>query len=287
MYHYVHNPDQYKVEFKSLKTSHFEKQIKYLKKHYEIIDPDDFFSLIDSKKPHKNYVLLTFDDGYKDHIRNVEPILHNHNIKAIFFIATSTLDNRSLLDVNKIQILLENFNDDKKLLNIIKTVISSPSDTDIKYKNPNSFDNEVRLEIKNLLQWKIKKNVRVKLLNSLYDTYCRNLIDINNFYMNYNDLKYLSIKGHHIGLHTHNHHNLRKLNSLDQKKEIIKSHNILKKKKLLNSQVSICYPYGQYNMDTISILKNIGIKFGFKIGNKNYTRKYNNHEIPRIDTKLI
>lgn len=287
MYHYVHNKEEYNVSLKSLSVHQFEKQIRYLKKNYDIIDPSIFFSIIEGKKRHKNYVLLTFDDGYKDHIKNVEPILDIYNIKALFFISTSTLKENSFLDVNKIQILLEKFNDDIELIRVLKKELDHTTNINFEYKNPNSFDNNVRSEIKNLLQWKIENKIRTKLLDDLFNQYCKDEINSTNFYMNLHDLKSLVRKGHHIGLHTHNHNNLMRLGMEEQKIDIIKSLNYLKKSNLLKNPISFCYPYGQYNLNTLKILKNLKIKYGFKIGNKDFNRKYNYLEIPRIDTKLI
>ena len=75
----------------------FEKQISYLKrKNYNSIFADE----IDKKKVNK--IILTFDDGYKDIITNVLPILKKYNFKAICFIVSNLIGKYNIWDQNKI-----------------------------------------------------------------------------------------------------------------------------------------------------------------------------------------
>ena len=65
----------------------FLKQIKFLKKKWKFITPNDFRKICDGKKNiDGRYLLLTFDDGFKSNISVAENILEKYNIKAVFFI---------------------------------------------------------------------------------------------------------------------------------------------------------------------------------------------------------
>ena len=66
--------------FNYLDKDKFYKQIKYLKKNYEIIDPLNKEKYL--KKKNKKLCWLTFDDGYIDHYHNVLPILNKFNLKG-------------------------------------------------------------------------------------------------------------------------------------------------------------------------------------------------------------
>ena len=48
----------------------------------------------------------------------------------------------------------------------------------------------------------------------------------------------------------------------------------------------MCYPYGNYNQNTIQLLKQFKIKYGFttKPGSIKFNSKISNFEIPRYDT---
>ena len=49
----------------------------------------------------KNQIILTFDDGYKDIITNVLPILKKYNFKAICFIVSNQIGKSNIWDQNK------------------------------------------------------------------------------------------------------------------------------------------------------------------------------------------
>ena len=56
----------------------------YLSQEFMFVSPDEILLGI---KDDRNYVLITFDDGYYNNLR-VVPLLHEYRIPAIFFIAT-------------------------------------------------------------------------------------------------------------------------------------------------------------------------------------------------------
>ena len=109
MYHYV--KDFSKTEFKNLKglsIEEFEYQIKFLKKNFDILGPDDVKEILIKKKEIKDkYCWLTFDDGYIDHYENVIPILKKNNLKGSFFPPVISTKQNKILDVNKIQLILQ------------------------------------------------------------------------------------------------------------------------------------------------------------------------------------
>jgi peptidoglycan/xylan/chitin deacetylase (PgdA/CDA1 family) len=70
----------------------FEREVELLKKEFDVIAPDE---LIAAPPPRRGrYVLLTFDDGYRDNFDEALPILRRHGIPATFFVTTGFLDSR-------------------------------------------------------------------------------------------------------------------------------------------------------------------------------------------------
>jgi len=86
----------------------FEKHIKYLKKKgYRAILPSEIESLKKDNAWKKNkYVLITFDDGYKDNVKAAE-ILKKYSMKGLFFISTAyigkSMNGVKMLDKDDIQ----------------------------------------------------------------------------------------------------------------------------------------------------------------------------------------
>jgi peptidoglycan/xylan/chitin deacetylase (PgdA/CDA1 family) len=75
-------------------TAHsFERQIKYLKKHFNVIDIVSCLEFLGGKKKVKpNSVLLTVDDGYQDFYSVAFPILRRYAVPAVVFLTVDFLD---------------------------------------------------------------------------------------------------------------------------------------------------------------------------------------------------
>ncbi|MBI3888005.1 polysaccharide deacetylase family protein, partial [Candidatus Microgenomates bacterium] len=79
-----------------------EKQLLYLKKHYNLASPEDVADLISGKKEIKiPSVVLTFDDGYKD-ILTLKPFFTKHAIiPTLFVLGDSDHANWGQLDTKR------------------------------------------------------------------------------------------------------------------------------------------------------------------------------------------
>ena len=70
-----------------------------------------------------NSVLLTFDDGLKDHFQFVFPELKKHGISGVFFPPSLPIEENIVLDVHKIHFILESVSDPSKIIKEIKLFI--------------------------------------------------------------------------------------------------------------------------------------------------------------------
>jgi peptidoglycan/xylan/chitin deacetylase (PgdA/CDA1 family)/CelD/BcsL family acetyltransferase involved in cellulose biosynthesis len=68
----------------------FADQVAVLKRHFDVIGPDDLPDVLGQGAG--RYVLLTFDDGYRDNYTHAFPVLKAHGVRAAFFVATGFLD---------------------------------------------------------------------------------------------------------------------------------------------------------------------------------------------------
>lgn len=66
----------------------FEQQIKWLKNNFNIISTSHLVDLIREHKLNKNFVCLTFDDGYRDNYVNAFPVLKKYKVPATFFVTS-------------------------------------------------------------------------------------------------------------------------------------------------------------------------------------------------------
>ena len=114
MYHYVRNQKLSKFKkLKYLSQIQFKNQLDYLEDNFEILDPK--ILLHKTNKINLNSCILTFDDGYKDHIKFVLPELKKRKLRAAFFPTGITSIENKPLDANLIQHILALTNNYKKL----------------------------------------------------------------------------------------------------------------------------------------------------------------------------
>lgn len=293
MFHHFHDNYTFKKSQGSICKDQFYKIIKIIGKR-NIINPNDFYERLISKKLTKHETCLTFDDGLKCQYKIAAPVLEDLNIKAFFFINTSIYnDNYMMLEVFRYfrtkyfknidefyKIFFNNFNKDK--LNIFFQ------------KNKDHIKNKLKLfSFYSLNDIKFRM-VRDYLLNEKdYFKIMKNMFCIKKFkthginkllYISKNELRDLKKMGHIIGLHSHNHPiRISQLSYDEQSKEYKK--NLLVLSKLLGMNTKnikfMSHPYGDYNQNTLKILKQLNIKMGFC---RNLEKKSkSNLEIARIN----
>jgi peptidoglycan/xylan/chitin deacetylase (PgdA/CDA1 family) len=290
MYHYIRDLKSSKFpRIKGLDIKDFKTQVDYLEKNYRIISIEDLI-LEQYKKEEKN-ILLTFDDGYVDHYEYVFELLNKKKIKGAFYTPVDTTKGISVLDVNKIHHILASSNEDlvlKRLLFHLK------KDSDIIYLNviknidtKSRFDTEKTIIIKRLLQTALPRKLRSTLCNILLEEFVEmNELELAKIlYMNEENIQEMIKEGMHFGSHAKTHPWLSTLNKVEQTEEIKHSVNFLKSLYKSDFFLTICYPYGDYDNNTLDILRENNFKAGFTTKPKVYNNQvFSNLEIPRFDT---
>jgi peptidoglycan/xylan/chitin deacetylase (PgdA/CDA1 family) len=293
-YHYVNdNNTSIFKNLKSLSIKDFKDQIRYIKKNYNIISLEELLHL---KKIPNRSALLTFDDGYLDHYKNVFPILYKEKISGIFFSPDVALNQNDILDVNKIQIFLHMYNDKKKLFNEVCKQIEYHQ-LDVKHflklikKFSKSYDlrwhDKYSNNVRNLLQYILPKQIRKKIINKILN---KNLhLDkkkiIKKMYLNKKQAKEMIKHGMFFGSHGSNHEWLEYMSYRQQYDDIKNSKNNILQLGVKSEHLTICYPYGSYNSDTIKIVKKLKFKYGFANYSQNVINlKKQRFFLPRIDT---
>ena len=176
MYHYVKNIKKSKYpNLKGLEFSDFKKQIFYLKKNFNILSNNQFIEILNSRKiPKKKSILLTFDDGYRDHFEYVFPFLKKQDVSAVFYPPIMCVRNKAVLDVNKIHFILAKEENRDKILDLIflyvkKILNKNPQQIGIEKINLLSrYDDKKTILIKRLLQNHLPLPYRKKIVDKIF-----------------------------------------------------------------------------------------------------------------------
>ena len=92
MYHYIRNYSKFFPFFNFLEAENFNKQVSLFKKKKFLNLQENFEDFLKSK----NKILLSFDDGIKDHYVVYKKLL-KLNLKAIFFIPSYPIIKKDFL----------------------------------------------------------------------------------------------------------------------------------------------------------------------------------------------
>tara|TARA_A100001011_G_C14200653_1_gene795518 strand:- start:397 stop:1302 length:906 start_codon:yes stop_codon:yes gene_type:complete len=296
MYHLVRDIKASKYsELKGLEFSGFKRQLDYLENNYKIIKTEALFDfIINRKNLPKNACLLTFDDGYKDHTQYVLPELLKRKIQGSFFPSARPVIEKKALDVNFIHFILACCPNYKELINSLNQICIENDITEkelvnywSKYAIATRYDSKEMRYIKGMLQNLSPNEIRIRIIEKLFKKY----VDIEpqkfceELYMSLDEIKKLVNNGMYVGGHGYSHFRLNEKNQEDQKKEINLTLKFLEEVGAPTKKWIMCYPFGAYNLETISILKQMECCFGltFKVG-INDLNTQNKFELLRFDT---
>jgi len=302
MYHYVRKFDSKFPYSKHKEIKDFINEIKNLiSLGYEFKNVTEAIESLKKEEDLNKVVLLTFDDGLKDHF-NAAKILKNLGIqKGTFYIPTQPYLNNEILHVHNAHLILSK--EGEKSLDLLFEAckhldISITNHSNYKIEkeiHKNSyFRNETSPKIKDfkrLINYYGSIGVRDLLLNEI-----KRRISIfkkaEDVYLSFDEIKEISEMGFEIGSHGVSHTLLSRLDKEKQKEELSSSKKFLEK--LISQDInSFCYPYGgkkSYNEYTLKLLKELNYHNAISVEERdinNETIENNLFEIPRYDCNQI
>lgn len=273
MYHYVRPEVASFPFFRSLHIDDFVKQLEYFENEYGYISKNDFMKSLISGKP-VNGVILTFDDGFKDHYRYVLPELLKRDIWGIFYIPMSPFITGELIDVHRIHALLGMYGGDvisRAIKGVVSDKILSSAHAEEFYSKTYSMQSDAAstLYVKRLLNYFIDYKYRKEVIDGLMSEFFPNENELKTeFYMNGEELATMHAKGMMLGSHTVNHLVMSKLSTQEQENEIASSFEMLESITGSDAPKTFCYPYGSFlsfTSQTEELLEKYSCMFAFNV----------------------
>jgi len=273
-----------------------------LKKNYNFVTAEQVIAAFKKEEnlPSKA-VLLTFDDAYIDHFTNVFPILKHHHIQGCFYPPVKAITEHSVLDVNKIHFILAATpkSELNRLLDKIKIFLEQYREEynlqsyDCYFEKlavANRFDPKEVIFVKRLLQVELPEKLRNIISSHLFTEAVKMEEDVfsRELYMNKDQMRCMVECGMHVGSHGYDHYWLGSLPKEKQEDEIHRAILFIREIGGDVNNWTMCYPYGNYNDDTIDILKNNGCQFALTtrvdLASIDSSEKDAIFKLPRLDT---
>lgn len=295
MYHYVRPSGVTPPDYHHLSLSDFQRQLDYFEDNHGFVSRDRFISIVDGEARVPNDgVVLTFDDGLRDHIRYVLPELRTRGLWGLFFVPTGPYVTGSLLDVHRIHVLLGRFGG-KEVLDVLLGLVSEEMVPDRKREDFRNYT-YVRQEnapattrVKRVLNYYVSYDHRTEVLDRLEERILDKKVDPGDYYMSIDELQELRESGMVVGSHSVSHRVFSKLAPEEQENEIRRSFDFLQEQLGGLHPKTFCYPYGgdhTYTDVTLEILEEYGCELAFDVNPRDITLEdiRNQHlALPRYD----
>lgn len=298
MYHYVREVQNDLPHFKYLHIEDFRKQLDYFSREFGFVTKKDFLDSFETKKP-KNGVILTFDDGLKDHYQYVLPELVKRNLWGIFYVPYKTYEREKLFGPHRVHMLLGAFGG-IKVLEQLKNVVAKDM---LLFEHVKEFrtltykgfdDDHSSTEVKRVLNFYIDERYRETAIDALMKIFFKDELSmVKNFYLDQKDIMKIHKAGMIIGAHTVNHPVMSKLNREQQEKEILPCFEFIESITGKNVIRTYCHPYGgffSFNADTEYVLSEANCLFSFNVEPRDIEsedlEKYR-QALPRYDCNLF
>jgi peptidoglycan/xylan/chitin deacetylase (PgdA/CDA1 family) len=248
----------------------FEQQLARLSREFpfcrarDLVDPD-------RDLPASN-VVLTFDDGAKDVAEEALPLLERHGATATVFVCAQPYLEGRLLEIQKIEFLmrelsLERFRQafyaelDRQFP---KGVEREPLDFAGGYRFYRYGEAAVR-EFKLDLNYRLPYANVIPVLDTLFDTVFGRESEaaaVRETYLSVDDLKRLIDRGIEIGVHSHRHRVLPRLDFDAQKRELQTGAEFLRET-TGQTRFTVAYPFGFHDDRTSKAMEELGLLAGF------------------------
>jgi peptidoglycan/xylan/chitin deacetylase (PgdA/CDA1 family) len=292
MFHHFHDSIHPRGQG-SLSPQDFEEMIDWLAKEHQILDADEYLFHLEKNTLKSNQICLSFDDALLCQIDIATPILDNRKIKAFFFVYSSPFcGDPDALEIYRYFRTTE-FSDIDDFYN--EFFMQAKSSHEEAYSqalntyNKNNYLSAYPFYTENdkwfryLRDETFGKSNYEKIMDQLMlDHQFNKEVASKNLWMSDKNIGDLHNSGHAIGLHSYSHPTtMHNLTGAQQELEYGKDFDHLRS--VLNSDpVAMSHPCGNYNDDTLKILRKLRMKIGFR-SNSSITHIKSNLEVPRND----
>lgn len=298
MYHYVR--DVAGTPFPNLKgmlPDDFRHQVTELAAQFEMASIESAMDFLTGEyRPRRDLCLLTFDDGLKEHFRDVTPILAEKRIRGVFFLITSCVEERKLAAVHMNHFLMAKMDFEDYADAFFKTAVAlSPDAFTPLNVDPNRaattypWDTPEVARFKYLFNFGMDPELRDRAVRELFTAYVGNETEFaDSLYVTWEEARRMQKAGMTIGGHTHLHKPLANLTPRDLNYDLETCSRLLHQNLNPQSVWAFSYPYGKkdsFHIRAMRKLQQLGFRCAFSTEVSDNRRGSDRFTIGRTDCK--
>ncbi len=250
-YHRVEEPAKAPWSLPAISPQDFERQMRYLRKCYDIISIDTLIRLVQEKEHlPRMAVVITFDDGYKDNFTNAYPILRKYDVPATISLTAANIDQGELLWWDKVGYII--WTTPLQIIDLGELGRYSLRSSNQRKKAICRITEKLKSKTGQEKELFLEEIVDVSHINIPPDLG-------KEVYLSWDDVLEMNKNGITFGAHSVTHPNLALLPLEEAKHEIAQSKKSIDQQ--LNQDTSVfCYPNGDFNPDVARLVEEEGFK---------------------------
>lgn len=299
MYHYVRDLERTRYpRIKGMLLSDFERQVQSLAGEFEMATLESALAyLAGHYRPRRELCLLTFDDGLKEHYREVTPILNGLGIQGIFHVITACLEDRVVVPVHMNHFLMAALDFDEyrsafldRLGELDSAAWAQASEVSADTaRQTYAWDPLDVARFKYFFNFNLDPALRERIVGRLFERYIGNeRVFAEELYLSWAEARAMQAAGMSIGGHTHRHRPLASLTSEELQADLETSTELLRRNLAPQALWPFCYPYGKrdsFPAEAMGLLERLGFACAFTTEKGPNGPGQNFFTIGRVDCK--
>jgi peptidoglycan/xylan/chitin deacetylase (PgdA/CDA1 family) len=297
-YHYLRDRQPgVQPGFDALTPSDFAGQLDYFERNFAVVHPRAVTEALNGGAAlPERALLLSFDDGLKEHYTIAFPMLHARGWAGVFFPPATSTGERRLLDVHKIHMVLAHSPDRAALAREVRDLIDArggrpgvrPSaEYWMQLAKQGRYDGPDTVFVKKVLQRTLPDDVASEILDTLLARHVgpdqRALAD--RHYLMQEELAEMARAGQEIGGHGVSHRWLDRQSRDEKAKEIVATARFVAEVTGHQRPWVFSYPFGGWDADGVELLRANGCAWAVSTEPRAVELgRDDRYRLPRFDT---
>jgi peptidoglycan/xylan/chitin deacetylase (PgdA/CDA1 family) len=267
MYHYVR-----RVEGNAFPALHFleadtfSRQVDELRRRDEMATLESALALLRGEyRGRRPLCLLTFDDGVKDHYREVTPVLAERGIQGLFFLVTGCMEEQVVAAVHKNHFLTAQLGFAEWRRRFLAGVrglgLEWPAVDGATAARTYPWDGPEVAAFKYGFNFQLAAAAREAVVDELFaGEFGEEGAFARQLYLSWEEARRMQRGGMMLGGHTHRHQALATLTELEMRRDLEECRRILDLRMLPQQQTPFSYPYGKrdsFTAETVGQLREL------------------------------
>lgn len=286
MFHYV-RPSFSGSGISGMTVAEFNDLIVRLAPVVEFINPADLLSdaaELVSEPESRPKVLMSFDDGLRDHYEFVAPVLEKHGVHGLFFVNSDQYEHDCALLIHRWHAIREAVPDLVDNPVFAKLIRGTETESDI--RRAVRWDDGVMAAFKYSFNYLMNERQKRVVVEALESGLSVSPPGVHEVYMSRAELEDLVKRGHQVCSHSHTHACLSLLDENDLNRDIESSIDFIQS--LGGDARLFAYPFGKsesFNVRVQEVLGRFGIRLAFSSEPRGGGQSVDPLALPRLDPR--